>query len=124
MKDGIEKLGFKVGDVVLETNASNASSIRYTHKAKVTCKHDTIDEFYRIKTNDIDLTGFYIALENGIENFPCKKCKANKCPKCGNKKLAELHSLNLKICVDCGSRIKWKLKKGQKPLLVKTKKGK
>lgn len=44
---------------------------------------------------------------------------SKKCPKCGNTSLALLFTLYLKICTDCGCRMKWKLDKGQKPLLRK-----
>lgn len=44
------------------------------------------------------------------------------CPECYCKDLILLTSLNTKICSQCGIEIPWYLEKGQKPLLIKTRK--
>lgn len=36
-----------------------------------------------------------------------------KCPKCGGDKLVHLPSQNVKICDDCGKKIKWLKDDGQ-----------
>ena len=41
------------------------------------------------------------------------------CPKCGNTRLGEMATLNLKVCQQClpNTWFAWKLDKGQKPRL-------
>ena len=43
--------------------------------------------------------------------------KHKYCPKCGNKYLGEMRSLNLKFCTKCGHWFNWKLDENQKSLL-------
>ena len=45
---------------------------------------------------------------------------SNICPKCEESNLLELPSMNLKICTNgkCGAIYDWKLKEGQKSVLI------
>lgn len=42
-----------------------------------------------------------------------------ECPACNSTALVRLYSLYIKICGNCGLKIKWNLDEGQKPLLTK-----
>jgi hypothetical protein len=52
------------------------------------------------------------------EVYRCLAAKTTKvCPKCLNTHLLEFRTLDRKVCVDCGTELKWNLSTGQKRLL-------
>ena len=40
-----------------------------------------------------------------------------RCPNCNSFKIASFSSLQEKLCTDCGTKLDWKLKENQKPLI-------
>ena len=46
-----------------------------------------------------------------------EKQSTKQCPKCGNKRLAEVRTHNVKYCMKCNVKIPWYLEPGQKTLL-------
>ena len=56
-------------------------------------------------------------LRKDIEGPVGKKVSTKSCQKCGNTKLAEIRTHNVKWCTDCSLKIDWYLDPGQKPLL-------
>lgn len=57
-----------------------------------------------------------MVLEAQEDNTNNKSITTKFCPKCGNKYLILLRTLNIKFCTDCNTEIQWALEYNQEQL--------